>query len=180
MRHNFLPAKEQNAFKRVYHIHVAIVALFLASVVVLIGLGSLFPVFISVYIEERMQLDTIASLKESKDTNESTRIQKELQVDGARMMILSQITKTVRPSDIIARMIGVRGSVRISSIVLNDVSTSTATIVMQGVAPTREALVLFKTQLEALSPGNKVDLPISGFARSRDLPFAIKINHILP
>lgn len=180
MRHSFLPISEQNTLKRVYRIHVTIVALFLLSVVGLIGLVSMFPSFISAYTEEHLQLDTVASLKESKDTSESTRIQKELQADSAKITVLSQVAGTVRPSSIISRVVEVRGTVRISSIVLTEVSTTTAVIVMQGVAPTREALVSFKTRLEALSPGNKVDLPISGFARSKDLPFSLKVNHNLP
>lgn len=163
-----------------YRIHVIIVALFLLSVVGLIGLGSLFPAFISAYSEEHVQLDMVASLKESKDTSESSKIQKELQADGAKITVLRQVAATVRPSAIISRVVEVRGPVRISSIVLSDVSTTTALIVMQGVAPTREALVTFKTRLEGLSPGNKVDLPISGFARSKDLPFSLKVTHKLP
>ena len=67
-----------------------------------------------------------------------------------------------------------------SSVAITDLSTSTAVIVMQGVAPTRESLVAFKTRLEGLSPGNQIDLPISGFARSKDLPFSLKVLHHLP
>lgn len=180
MRHSFLPIPEQTILKRVYRVHVVIVALFLLSVVGLIGLGSLFPAFISAYTEEHMQLDTVASLKESKDTSESSKIQKELQADGAKITVLGQVATTVRPSAVIARVVEVRGTVRISSIILSDVSSTTAVIVMQGVAPTRESLVAFKTRLEALSPGNKADLPISGFARSKDLPFSIKVTHKQP
>lgn len=180
MRHSFLPAPEQKKLKSVYRVHVAIVALFLVSVAGLIGLGSLFPAFMVAYSEEHIQLETVASLKENKDTSESARIQKELQSDGARIVALAQVATVVRPSAVIARVVEVRGPVRLSSIVLSELSTSTAIIVIQGVAPTREALVSFKTRLEALSPGNKVELPISGFAKSTDLPFSLKVNHKLP
>ncbi len=180
MRHSFLPIQEQEKQKRAYRIHVTVVALFLISVAGLIGLSSLFPSFIAAYSEEHIQLSTVASLKENKDTSESTRIQKELQADSAKITALAQVATVVRPSAVIGRMIEVRGPVRISSIAISDISTSTAVLVIQGIAPTREALVAFKTRLEGLSPGNKVELPIAGFAKSRDLPFSIRVNHILP
>jgi hypothetical protein len=180
MRHSFLPIPEQTQLKRSYRVHVAVVALFLISVAVLIGLGSLFPSFIAAYSEEHIQLDTVATLKENKDTTESTRIQKELQADSAKITALAQVATVVRPSAVIARVVEVRGPVRISSIAINELSTTTAVLVMQGVAPTREALVSFKTRLEGLSPGNKVELPISGFAKSKDLPFSIRVTHLLP
>lgn len=180
MRHSFLPNSEQDKLKRGYRVHVTIVALFLLSVVGLIGLGSLFPAFISVYTEEQMQLNTVASLKGSKDTDESTLIQKKLQTDSSMITTLSQVAGTVRPSAIVMRMIETRGPVKISSIVLTEVSSTTAIAVIQGVAPTRESLVSFKTRLESLTPGNKVELPISGFARSKDLPFSLRITHKLP
>ncbi len=180
MRHSFLPIPEQNALKRIYRIHVTIVALFLISAVALIGIGSLFPAYVSTYAEEYSQLATINSLKESKDTSESARIQRELQADSAKITVLAKTASIIRPSAIIARLIDGRGTVRISSIILSDISSTTAVVIMQGVAPTRESLVAFKTRLEGLTPGNKVELPISGFARSKDLPFSMKVNHNLP
>jgi hypothetical protein len=180
MRHNFLPTKDQDVLKRVYYVHAMIVALFLLSVVGLVGLGSLFPAYISTNTEERSQLNTVASLKQSNDTSEALKIQKDLQDDSAKVTVLSKAINVVRPSAIITRMVEVRGPVRISSIVLSDISTSTAVVVMQGVAPTRESLVDFKTRLERLSIGNKVELPISGFAQSKDLPFSLRVNHKLP
>lgn len=180
MRHSFLPIQEQDTLKRIYHIHVTIVALFLVSVVGLIGIVSLFPAYISTYTEEHSQLAAVTSLKEDKDTSESSRIQRELQADSAKITVLSKTSSIVRPSAVVTRLVEVRGPVRISSIVLSDISSTTAVVVMQGVAPTRESLVLFKTRLEGLSPGNKVELPISGFARSKDLPFSIKVSHNLP
>ena len=180
MRHSFIPIPEQKKLKAVYRVHVTVVALFLISVAGIIGLGSLFPTFVMGYSEEHSQLETVASLKENKDTSESARVQKELQSDGARIVALAQVVSVVRPSAVIARVVDVRGPVRLSSVVLSDLSTSTASIVLQGVAPTREALVSFKTRLEALSPGNKVELPISGFAKRTDLPFSMKVMHKLP
>lgn len=166
--------------RRSYYVHVTVVALFLVCVSVIIGIGSLFPSFMSAYTEEQTQLDTVRSLKDNKDAQESSRIQKELQADNAKLTVLSTLATTIRPSVVIGRVLEVRGPVQVSSVVISDLSTSTATIVMQGVAPTRESLVAFKTRLEGLSPGNKVDLPIAGFARSKDLPFSMKVLHNLP
>ncbi len=180
MRHSFLPSPEQNVLRRTYHTHVAIVALFLLSVVIMIGIGSLFPAFMNAYREEHNQLEAVQTLKDNKDAAEFSHIQKELQADNAKLTVLSTVATTIRPSVIVARVLDVRGPVLVSSVAITDLSTSTAVIVMQGVAPTRESLVAFKTRLEGLSPGNQIDLPISGFARSKDLPFSLKVLHHLP
>lgn len=180
MRHSFLPANEQNALKRIYRVHLSIVALFMLSLAGLIGIGSLFPAFISAYTEERAQIRATASLQKDKDSDESMRIQRELRADNSIVVSLSETVSLVRQSTIISRLAEARGPVHISAITITEMSTTTATATIQGVAPTREALVAFKTRLEGLSPGNKVDLPIAGFAKSKDIPFSLKLSHILP
>lgn len=175
MRHSFLPNQEQKILKRGYRIRATIVLLFFLSIAGLVGIGSLFPSYIHVYTEERSELEKVASLRENKDTSGLVAIEKELQSDTAKISVLSKISTTVHPSSLIEDMVNTRGQVRLTSIVLSSVSTSTAVIVIQGVAPTRESLVAFKTRLEGLAIGNKVDLPISGFAKSRDIPFSLRV-----
>lgn len=163
-----------------YHTRVVIVALFMCSLALLIGIGSLFPSYMTAYTEEQAQLDAVRSLKDTKDATESARIQKELKADNAHLTVLETVAATVRPSHIITRLLEVKGQVLISSLVITEMSSTTATVIIQGVAPTRESLVAFKTRLEGLSLDNKVDLPIAGFARSKDLPFSLKVLHHLP
>lgn len=180
MRHIFLPNKEQTILKRRYLIRVAIVLFFLFSVSGLIGISSLFPTYISLNTEEQSQIKMVNLLKKNKDNSGIARLQNELKADADKIQILAAVSVGATPSDLIERIIVARGQVHITSIIINEVSTTTANITLGGVAPTRESLVAFKTRLQGLSVGNKVDLPISGFAKSKDIPFSLKVIHILP
>lgn len=180
MRYIFLPNKEQSILKRGYLIRLAVVAMFLLSVVGLIGIGSLFPAYVYVYTEEQSQIKIVDSLKKDKAGTNITSMQDELSADEKKVKTLTNASMSTLPSSLIERVIVARGQVRITSIILNDISTTTAIITLGGIAPTRESLVAFKSKLENLSIGNKVDLPISGFAKSKDIPFSLKVTHILP
>jgi hypothetical protein len=180
MRYIFLPNKEQSILKRRYLIRVAIVGLFLLSVVGLIGIGSLFPAYLSVYVEEQTQINTVASLKKDQVGTSISRLQDEMKSDAEKIRVLSSKSAGAIPSELIELIAGLRGQVRITSIILNDIGTTTAAITLGGIAPTRESLVSFKNNLQELSINNKVDLPISGFAKSKDIPFNLKLIHLLP
>ena len=179
MRHSFLPTKEQAVLKKMYYYHVVIVMLFLLSVAGLIGVGSLFPAYIYVSTEAQSQSRMVSSFKKDQSNSNTIRMQKELQTDAATIRTLVGASAGFQPSDVIEQMVKVREVTRYSSIILSDMGSSTATVIVSGVAPTRESLVALRDRLEALSAGNKVDLPISGFARSKDIPFSLKVTYAL-
>ncbi len=180
MRYIFLPNQEQSILKRRYLIRVAIVAAFLLSGVGLVGIGSLFPAYISVYTEAQTQIRMIDSLKKDQVGTSISKLQDELKSDEEKIRVLSSMSTGAIPSELIGQIAGLRGSVKITSIILNDIGTTTATVTLGGIAPTRESLVSFKNNLQELSVGNKVELPISGFAKSKDIPFNLKLIHLLP
>lgn len=179
MRRSFLPLLEQKKLKRQYRIRAAIVALFMLSVAGMIGVGSLFPTYLYVNTEEEAQLGEVASLREDKDNSGIGGVEKELQADAAQLAVLTTNDSLRRHSTIIEDMVGTRGNVSVTSLAVGEVSTTSVSIIMQGVAPTRESLLAFKTRLEGLMMGNKVELPISGFARSKDIPFSLRVTYIL-
>ncbi|MEN9912700.1 MAG: hypothetical protein RLY66_108 [Candidatus Parcubacteria bacterium] len=180
MRHSFLPSQDQKALKKRYRLHATVVALFLLSVVGIIGIGSLFPAYVEVSFEER---DQNASLKDGADkegVQSIADIISELQSDAILTRELSNTLTEERSSDFIKEVISARASVKVHSISIPEVSTTSAVIVIQGIAPTRESLVSFKTRLEGLANGNKVELPISELAKSKDIPFSFKFTRLLP
>ncbi len=181
MRHSFLPAEEQKVLKRGYHIHVVIVGLFLLSVAGLIGIGSLFPAFTHVHTEEQTQLKIAASIRKNKDERGIVVIEDALRSDAALLVALSdQGSATAQPSSIIGDVITARGSIKITSIALNEITATSTTITVQGNAPTRESLVSFKTRMENTAAGAHADLPLSALATSKNIPFSMNIFLPLP
>jgi hypothetical protein len=51
------------------------------------------------------------------------------------------------------------------------------TVVLQGKALTREGLIAFKKNLEQDKRFSGVELPISDLAKSKDIPFALRLSY---
>ncbi len=178
MRHSFLPEKEQSTLRRGYLVRIAIAMLFLLSLAGLIGVGSLFPAYIYGYTEEKSQDKVAATLKENQNVDTVTKLRNELLVDATRMQKLS-VNSALVPTDIIEQIISSRGQVPFDSIFIDDVGTTTLTVTVNGVAPTRESLVSLRNRLQVFAVGNKIDLPISGLAKNKDIPFTFKFVHAI-
>ncbi len=180
MRFTLLPTYERLAVKREYHIRLAIVTLFLLCVSFVIGIGALFPAFIQAYTEEQSQLATINALKKDKDDSGITAIELELDSDAMLLSELSASTNVTRPSMLVQSLISLRQNVKFTSLAVNQISTSTVTIIIQGVAPTRDSLIALKGRLEGLQIGNRVDLPISELTKSKDVQFSLMLTQFTP
>ena len=180
MRHSFIPLVEQKILKRGYRLHALVAALFIFSVVGLIGIGSLSPSYIAAYTSERTERGAVDSMKRDKAARGEATIEEELRADTARISALSGTLGAIRASALIERTIAARGTVRVTSISVAEIASTTATLVLQGVAPTRESLVSFKTRLEGLAAGTKADLPISELAKNKDISFSLKVTEPLP
>lgn len=180
MRHSFLPTNEQKALKKKYRIHATVVALFLLGVIGVIGIGSLLPAYIEVSYEERQQLAQARDATNKDGEAGTTQIMGELQKDAALVRELSAGLTSKLPSELIRDVISARASVKIGSIVITDMSTSTAVMVIQGIAPNRESLASFKARLEGFALGSKAESPISELAKSKDIPFSLRFTRILP
>lgn len=179
MRHTFLPIEDQRILKKEYRIRVIIVALTALIVVGLIGVITQVPAYLQVVAER-------AGHKVAQDPNRdgdaaarAAEIRKELVADMAMLRSLDADVREL-PSVIIRDTISARGSVRIYTIEVASIATSSATVIIQGVAPTRDALVSFRSRLETMAVEGKVDLPLSELARSRDIPFSLTYSYQIP
>lgn len=116
-------------------------------------------------MQQRLLDSAVSGISTSDD------VRAELVRDMGRLDVL-MTSSQVQPSLLIAEALAARGPVKLSAVSVEDVSSTTATVIVQGVAPTRDDLIIFKTRLETIS-GAPVDLPISGLAKNRDIPFSI-------
>lgn len=180
MRHTLLPYPDRKMLRREYRTRVLIVLCFMLSAAGVIGIGSLFPSFIRATTEERTQVDLIDTLKKGKETSGLTQIEKELAADNILLSALMQEPNSLRASEIIAPVVAARGPVRIGTIAIISTASSSVSIGIQGIAPTRESLLSLKTRLEGLKPGNIVDLPISELAKSVNIDFSLQLTQSLP
>lgn len=137
----------------------------------LVGFISLFPSYIKV-ASEHAESERIVNKSSGIDSSlEQFRF--ELENDAILLESLTS-NQSLKYSDIILSTISARGSVAITAVSFEDTASSTVSLVIQGVAPTRDDLVEFKTRLENMSVGNTVVLPVSELAQSKDIKFSLR------
>jgi hypothetical protein len=175
MHYTFLPYHEQKEIRRDYRVRASIVSLFFLSLTLIVGIGSLFPAYIHASLEEGLHLRDVAALKQTSNAGVLAAAEKDL---SGSTVIISALAGSVTPgpfSGVIADIVSARGNVEISSFAVTRAASSTLSIVIGGLAPTRDALLAFKGRLGALAPGISVTLPISELAHETNIQFSIQI-----
>lgn len=152
------------------------VLLLLISIAGLIGIVALFPSFIKAYSEESEALNKVSSINIKNSNENSDSLQSEIVFSKKLLSYLHKEDREQNSSNIINSLIGMRDSLKLTSISLTKVSTSTVSIILQGIAPTRNSLLDFKKQFEANKPGNIVDLPVAQLSKSSNIQFSLKLT----
>lgn len=180
MRHTLLPTTEKTIIRREYYVRITIVACFVVSLAIISGIIALIPAYIYARNEEKGSLATISELKKGEDASGRVAIQAELKSDQLLLSDVAANASRPRVSALIGEIVSARGNVKISAMDLSAISTSTALILIQGVAPTRNALLSFKGRLESLRGGAQTELPISELAASSNVRFSMRLSYPLP
>src|SRR3989344_3084941 len=175
MQHTLIPDIQRAALRRDYRIRLLIVVCFAVSVAGLIGVGALFPAFISAVNEEKSQLKIMASIRKDNDDSGIADIEAALVRDAGLVRSLSARLDEPKHSSVVGSVLNVRATVRINALSIEPNATGTLSVHIQGEASSRDALIAFKSRLEGLSAGNAVNLPLSGLTRSRDIPFSLDL-----
>lgn len=175
MIHTLLSSAAKDVLNREYRNRALIVLCFMLSLAGLIGVASLIPAFIAVDSEARAATKGLASAGASVDAGASN-IETDLVLENALLRDLATPVDGGRFSSIISSIASLRQNVRISSMSLSWVATTTANVVVSGMAPTRDSLISFKSRLESLVPSGKVDLPVSELAKSKDVDYSLQFS----
>ena len=177
MQYTLLPELERLHLYKEYRIRALIVLLLALSFVGVIGIATSFPIFVRAYLEERAILSKTDSSTFVADQS-FINIKKELTDDATRLSMASSYTNNQNFSVEMSRIIALRGSIKIVSMTMS--RGNSISIILRGVAPTRDLLLAFKKRLYDNLSGATVDLPISELTKSVDLSFSIQINNIQP
>jgi hypothetical protein len=179
MRHTLLPLHERIILRREYYRRVTIVFCFIFSLAVLVGIATLFPTFIRAMA---LQVETEKLAKEVQTESENGNL-KEIQKSVAKSLALldslDKDKKTPKISNLIEGVISMRGSLTFTNFTATKISTTTFTMNIQGVAPSRNALITFKNNFESQLPGNKINLPVSELAKNNNFQFTLQLQQKL-
>jgi hypothetical protein len=176
MQHTLLPQHARKLLRREYHVRAWIVAFFAISVAGSVGVASLFPAFMRGYVEEHSALNTLSSLEKNKNARGIVKLEQELASDKILLTALAEGIDNKVLSKEIEAVISDKGTLKIASITINRISENDSTrIIVQGVSPTREALLAFKVRMESQIPGTTATLPISQLTKSTQIQFSMEI-----
>ena len=176
MHHTLLPLYERKALRREYHVRTLIVLCFMVSAALLLGVAALLPTFLRAATEERNNQNMAASLTKARDQSGLSAIEHSVAESQGILESLKNGIGQSRLSAIVEEIIQIRGPIKLASFSVSQSASSSATVTIQGIAPTRNELLKFKDRLTAITSDKKVELPISELAQSVNIQFALRIN----
>lgn len=181
IHYTLLPEKEIKALKREYRIRLVIFFLFFMSVAVLAGIFSLAPGFILSYTQEKEALEHLKKVEKNRKDKGLDSVVKELNQTNTIIKKLEENSGNLIYSKIVSQIIGHKTnglSIKSFDISKSPNATSSADVVIQGKATTRDSLISFKNKLEADPLISNLQLPVSDLAKSKDISYSIKISII--
>jgi len=176
MIHTLLPENEKKHIRREYRIRAAIVLCFTLALAGLLGMASIFPAFLRASLTRRANESAAATLKKQRTDSGLSSIKNTVIQSQKMLDTLVTLSHSLKTSLIIENLILLRDRLALSSISVSAVSNTSLSILLQGIAPTREDLISFKQRVETKIPGSNVNLPASELARIKDVQFTVQIT----
>lgn len=173
----YLPEEQKRALRREYITRLMIVILLVVTVVCVAGTVFMLPAYVTArsdvkdkeyQLSNEGQKKLIAQVKEN-----------ELQVKYATDFSNRFLEGSNNPSLIRALLIPTESltpGVKLTSFELSTNASSTIDIRVGGVSANREALLAFRKKIEGYKGVQKVELPVSDLAKSKDLAFVMRIQ----
>lgn len=168
---NLLPKQNKNIIRREYHMRLLAVALIMFSIVIFIASFLLVPSYFVTYLKSTSGKDQINVIENVVALHEKDDVNKILLETKQKLNIVS-LEKASNLVEVIETVLDEKTGV----ISVNSFFFSEGVVGINGVADSRDDLVLFVDRLEKSTLFINVDLPISDLAASRDIEFSFKMN----
>ncbi len=176
---NLLPQKEQGIIQKEYKNRRMIVAFTTLLFTVLVGTGFLVPSLLlsNVKLKEVSSIaDTARKENEAQTANNSASVI--LRDADSKLALLKAEAVDYSAHDIFGLVVKDKSAdIRIKE--MTYVRSTTAiegSIVVTGLAKNRESLTKFLHQMQAQTIFKSVDLPVSNFAKDKDIAFSMNIS----
>ncbi len=157
--------------RRIVVILVGVVFLILIAFVFLApSLGYLF-------FEEKNILAEVEAMKSLDQFKKVDQVETSIKDANEQLRALLTEVSPVDPIRAIERVIAVKNSgVHITDMQYQEITATSSSLVMRGSADKRDALKQFVTNVQALPGFADVVLPVSNFAKDKDIDFSISVT----
>lgn len=171
---DLLPEDRRRKIRRAYVLRVGTVAAILGVVLVAAAAALLVPTYIYLVSSLRAQSVRLASVESTISAADQTTLGKRLATLSADATEIAQLGTTPSASALIREVLAIGRP----GIVLTGMSytPSQGTLALSGVAAARNDLRAYQLSLAATPRFANAALPVSSYAKDRDIPFAITIT----
>ncbi|HEY4511725.1 MAG TPA: hypothetical protein VJH55_02700 [Candidatus Paceibacterota bacterium] len=171
---NLLPEDKKVILKNDYLLRFSIVAVLLACLVIVIGIVLLLPSYLLLHATELALEDELRLKQNTESSKEYEKLRGLIKNANADLATLTPTEVTVR--ELIELVVNKKGpAISIAHITATRKTDRAVTMLVGGVAKTREDLVAFTRVLEADRAFEKVVLPVSNLAKSKDIVFTLSV-----
>lgn len=175
---NLLPADRKRALRRDYFIRVVVVSAYLLALVLTVHGLLLIPAYLYLGQEIAHRESQLAVVQNSASTLENKEIKARidiLETNAARL--ISQNGRPTASRAMRAVLEAPRTGIRLTGLTYGAAATPEARkMSLKGVAANREVLRSYVQAVEALPSVTKAELPISAYARERDIEFTLTLT----
>lgn len=135
------------------------------------------PSFGYLFFEEKNVIAEAEVMKQSDQFKTADEVVTTIKETNEQLRTLSLEVRPVAPIGAIEKIVKVKNQyIHITEIQYKEVNATSSTVVLQGKADKREALKDFVTSLQGLSGFSDVVLPVSNFAKDKDIDFTISMK----
>ncbi len=172
---NLLPKTEKETIRREYHIRLAVVSLWLLFAVGIISSALLLPSFLLSLEKERtaqQHFDALAKSVERKSAADSDAV---LKGAKSRLALMSREAPKVFLHELLMLIVSIKTDrISLTNFSFTEPVEGKREIAIAGVGKDRSALLSFVKALERTGLFEKVEVPISNFAKDTDIDFEVR------
>ncbi|MFZ2522989.1 MAG: hypothetical protein WAW92_01225 [Minisyncoccia bacterium] len=173
---NLLPDSLKSDVKKEYNLRRLIVALFFVFSLEVTFVVFIFPSWIISNIKLDDNKARVEEIDKNKDDSDSNMVRPIIKSINNELGIIDKSLDYVEVSPVFNAILDKKtNSIKITQFSYTSTGSTTATATLRGISATRESLVNFKKNLDTIDSLKSVDLPISNYAKDRDIDFAMNI-----
>jgi hypothetical protein len=176
---NLLPQEQQKVIAKEYKNRRTVVALIALACTVIVSAGFLVPSFAlsNVKLREATNAAELARKRAESIGGDSTSTAT-LQGVRGKLASLAVGANTVQMTELFDRVTDQKsGDIKIGAMTLvRGVGDQEGVLTVDGLAKNRESLTALMKRLQADSTFTSVEVPVSSFAKDRDIPFSMRLT----
>ncbi len=173
---NVLPHNFKDVIKKKYAYRRTILWMCAGVVLECLYILLLVPSYISIRAQENDMVVSVApqTVTTAQQDSQTAQIFKDV---NKKIALLASFPSTKYTHDLVSEIISLKGaSVNIKEIMFQSSTATSSTVSVTGVAIDRESLLAFSKKLESDPLFDTVNLPVSNFAKDKNIQFSLTMN----